>query len=51
VENHHFNSPYKIIALNLKASWQDVKRCMNERHKEPKRPCGRPRKHQTARKV
>jgi len=53
VENNRFNSLYKHVAVNLNASWQDVKRRMNqltrEGGKEPKRPRGRPRKQTPAR--
>lgn len=48
VENNHFNSLYKYMAVGLKASWRDVKQYMNNLiragRKEPKRPRGRPRK-------
>ena len=47
VENNHFNSLYKLMAVGSNASWQDFKRNINyltrAGSKEPKRPRGRPR--------
>jgi len=47
-EYYHFDSLYKLIAVNLKSPWQVVKGHMDMRmkaaKKEPKRPRGRPRK-------
>lgn len=51
-ENHYFDWLCKRMAIGLSAPWTEIKRYLNNQMrmggKEPKRPRGRPRKHQPA---